>query len=156
MKPLISGPGAGELIEMEPGSFVRFKIFSDDTDGLIELYERELPPGMIGADPHLHLTTTETFYVVQGQPAILCGDNEQPYAPGSIVVVPPNTVHAYSNPTSEPAKVLISFTPALGHDAFFRGLAELKRGPAETYAARLAVLRQRFGSVSIPQTRGTR
>lgn len=150
MQPLISEAGAGELIEMEPGSLVRFKIFSRDTDGLIELYERELPPRTIGADPHLHLTTTETFYVVQGQPVILCGDAERSYPPGAIVVVPPNTVHAYSNPSGEHVKVLISFTPALGHEEFFRGLSELKHGAAQTYAERLAELRRRFGSVSIP------
>ena len=149
MKPLISEVGAGEVIEMEPGSLVRFKVFTGDTDGLIEIYERELPPRTIGADPHLHLTTTETFYVVEGEPEILCGDTVRTYAPGSIVVVPPNTVHGYGNPTDRHVKVLISFTPALGHDAFFRGLSELKHGPAETYASRLAALRQQFGSVSI-------
>jgi mannose-6-phosphate isomerase-like protein (cupin superfamily) len=149
MQPQISDVGDGEVIEMEPGSLVRFKIFSRDTDGLIELYERELPPYTIGADPHLHLTTTETFYVVEGCPVILCGETERAYSPGAIVVVPPNTVHGYGNPTDQHVKVLISFTPALGHEEFFRGLSELKHGPAETYAARLAELRQRFGSVSI-------
>ncbi len=81
---------------------------------------------------------------------ILCGSTERAYSAGAIVVVPPNTVHGYSNPTGEHVKVLISFTPAVGHEAFFRGLSELKHGPAETYAERLAELRQRFGSVSIP------
>lgn len=154
MKPIISNAGEGQLIEMEAGSLVRFKIFSKDTNGLIELYERELPPRTIGADLHLHLSTTETFYVVEGTPNIRCSEVEKEYAPGSIVVVPPKTVHGYSNQTDEHVKVLISFTPGLGHEAFFQGLSELKHGPQEHYAERLAALRIRFGSVSVTEGSG--
>ena len=149
MEPLISLSGEGEVFHMEPGSLVRFKIFSKDTGGLIEMYEREVPPRTIGADPHLHRTTTEVFYVVEGTPTILCGEVSRAYAPGSIVVVPPGTVHAYSNRTEAPIKVLISFTPGLGHEEFFRGLSRLKHGPAETYQRDLDQLRLRFDSISV-------
>ena len=75
---------------MEPGSLVRFKVFSKDTQGLFEMYERELPPRMIGADSHFHRTAVETFYVVHGTATILCGDTKRDYDAGSIVVVPKN------------------------------------------------------------------
>jgi quercetin dioxygenase-like cupin family protein len=149
LTPLISLGGEGEVFQMEPGSLVRFKIFSKDTGGLIEMYEREVPPQTIGADPHLHRTTTEVFYVVAGNPTILCGETSRSYAPGSIVVVPPNTVHAYANDTKLPIKVLISFSPGLGHEEFFRGLSRLKHGPKETYQRDLDELRLRFDSISV-------
>jgi quercetin dioxygenase-like cupin family protein len=147
--PLVSAAGEGEVFEMEPGSLVRFKIFSRDVDGLLEMYERELPPHTIGADPHVHHTTTETFYVVSGNPTILCGSTRRRYAPGSIVVVTPHTVHAYDNETDEPVTVLICFTPGLGHEEFFRELSALKAGPAELYQERLDALRVRFDSTSV-------
>lgn len=149
MLPLVSLAGEGEVFAMEAGSLVRFKILAKDTGGLLEMYERELPPRMIGADPHMHRTTTETFYVVAGTPTILCGTVEQDYSPGAIIVVPPNTVHAYHNHTDEAVKVLIAFTPGLGHEEFFRGLAVLKHGPRETYQAGLDALRLRFDSYSV-------
>ena len=135
---------------MEPGSLVRFKIFTKDTEGVIELYERELPAHVIGADPHVHASTTETFYVVEGRPTILCGDTQGEYSPGAIVVVPPNTVHGYSNNTGERVKVLICFTPALGHEEFFRELSRLKAGPRDHYQSKLDSLRTRFDSRSVP------
>lgn len=154
MEPLISLAGEGEIFQMEPGSLVRFKIFSKDTGGLIEMYEREVPPRTIGADPHLHRTTTEVFYVVEGMPSIRCGEVNRSHPPGSIVVVPPNTVHAYGNPTDAPIKVLVSFSPGLGHEEFFRGLSRLKHGPKETYQRDLDQLRLRFDSISVPPASG--
>jgi quercetin dioxygenase-like cupin family protein len=148
MNCIVSLSGEGEVFHMEPGSLVRFKVFSKDTGGLFEMYERELPPRMIGADPHFHRTTVETFYVVHGTATILCGDTKRDYDAGSIVVVPKNTVHAYANHTDFPLKVLIAFTPGLGHEEFFRGLSRLKHGPVETYQADLDALRLRFDSVS--------
>ena len=146
---VVSLDGEGETFEMERGSLVRFKVFAHDTEGRLEMYERELPPFTLGADPHVHLTTTETFYVVDGHPSILCGSVHRAYAPGSIVVVPPHTVHGYENPTSDPVKVLICFTPALSHENFFRELSLLKAGQRDVYQERLDALRARFDSRSV-------
>lgn len=149
MDPTFSEPGEGIQIPLEPGSFVRFKVLARDTNHAFEMYEREVPPQMIGADPHYHETTDETFYVVSGRPTILCGEIRMQFGPGSIVVVPRNTVHGYWNETDEPIKLLITFCPGLDHDEFFRGLSLLKKGPPERYADDLAALRQRFRSVSV-------
>jgi quercetin dioxygenase-like cupin family protein len=139
------------LFGMEQSSLVRFKILGSETDNLLEMYEREVPPHTIGADPHLHLTTVETFYVVEGFPTILVGDDRRQHGPGSVVVVPMNVAHGYWNETDQPIKVVIAFTPALGHHEFFRGLSQLKAGPKEEYQEKLAALRLRFDSVSLPQ-----
>lgn len=148
--PVVSLTGEGEVFEMEPGSLVRFKVFSRDTGGTFEMYERELPPHMIGADPHIHQTQTETFYVVEGRPTILLGTAPRQYAPGSIVVVTPNTVHGYGNATDEAVKVLVCFTPGLAHEGYFRAMAALKAGPRHQYQERLDALRTRYDSRSVP------
>lgn len=151
MKPIYSEPGQGILIPMEPGSLVRFKILARDTDHRFEMYEREVPPHTIGADPHYHEATEETFYIVSGIATILCGEERSPYGAGSIVVVPRGIVHGYWNETPEPIKLLITFCPGLDHDQFFQGLSQLKNGPPDRYADDLAALRKRFGSVSVTQ-----
>jgi quercetin dioxygenase-like cupin family protein len=146
---VVSREGEGIVFPMEPGSLVRFKVLSRQTSDVIEMYERELPPHTIGADPHLHKTTTETFYVIEGRPTILCGEASSEYGPGDVIVVPPNTVHAYFNHSDTPVKVLIWFTPGLGHDEFFRELSKLKHGPPNTYQRDLNSLRERFDSISV-------
>jgi quercetin dioxygenase-like cupin family protein len=151
MKPIFSQPGEGVLIPLEPGSFVRFKVLARDTNHAFEMYEREVPPHTIGADPHYHETTDETFYVVSGTATILSGQTRKPYGAGSIVVIPRFTVHGYWNETAEPIKLLITFCPGLDHDQFFQGLSQLKNGPPERYADDLAALRKRFRSVSVQE-----
>ena len=150
MKPPISEPGEGLIFHMEPGSLVRFKIVGEDTGHVLEMYEREVPPHCLGADPHSHETTIETFYVVQGHPTILVGEERRQYGPGTTLVVPRRTAHGFWNETDEPIKLLICFTPSLGHHEFFRNLSKLKAGPPEEYVEKLAALRLRFDSHSLP------
>ena len=149
MDPIVSSFGEGEVFNFEPGSLARFKVFSRDSDGAFELFEREVPPYTIAADPHLHRTTIETFYVVEGTASILIGDSEQEFGPGSVVSVPKNLVHAFSNRSSAPLKVLASYTPGLGHEEYFKELARLKHGPKETYQSGLDDLRKRFDAESV-------
>ena len=57
--------------------------------------------------------------------------------------VPPGVPHAFSNPTDEPARLLLLMSPP-GHDRYFAELADiLKRsGPPDTDA--IAALRLRY------------
>lgn len=151
MIPPISESGEGLLFPMEPGSLVRFKILGEQTGHALEMYEREVPARCLGADPHQHATTVETFYVVSGHPTILVGDVRRQFAPGSTLVVPRNTVHGFWNETDQPIKLLVTFTPSLGHHEFFRALSRLKSGPPEAYAEGLAQLRRRFDSETVPE-----
>ncbi|MBN9415316.1 hypothetical protein ABS71_04110 [bacterium SCN 62-11] len=149
MTPAISEPGEGLLFPLEPGSLVRFKVLGEDTNHAMEMYEREVPPHCVGADPHLHHTTVETFYVVEGHPTIQVGEVRRAFGPGSTLVVPMGTTHGFWNETEQPVKVLITFSPSLGHHEFFRGLSKLKAGPPEEYVEKLAELRRRFDSESL-------
>lgn len=136
---------------MEPGSLVRFKVIGDDTGHALEMYERELPPQCLGADPHIHETTVETFYVVEGHPTIMVGEIRRKIDPGTTVVVPKGVAHGFWNETDHPVKMLISFTPSVNHQVYFQELSRLKAGPREEYAENLAKLRIRFDSKTVSE-----
>ena len=55
-----------------------------------------LEPGKPGPKLHRH-PYSETFVVRQGRPAFIAGDQRIEGAAGDIVVVPPDTPHAFSN-----------------------------------------------------------
>jgi hypothetical protein len=60
VNPIVSFPGEGETFHLEAGSLARFKVFSRETEEAFEafeVFEREVPPHTIGADPHLHRNT---------------------------------------------------------------------------------------------------
>ena len=87
--------------------------------------------------------------MVEGTACILIGDSEQEFTSGAIVMVPKNTVHAFSNRSDLPLKLLVSYTPGIRHEEYFRELARLKHGPTETYQKDLDALRLLFDSESI-------
>lgn len=148
MEPMISLPGEGKTFELEPGSWARFKLTTEMTDGKVESFERFVPPHTLGADPHYHHTLTEYLYVISGEATIQSGESIEAYGAGSMVLVPPKVVHGFWNRSDEPMKLMISFVPAFNHDHFFEELKKLKNGPPETYERDLAALRVRFDSVS--------
>jgi quercetin dioxygenase-like cupin family protein len=151
MDPIISEPGEGLEYPMESDSLVRFKVLARNTNHIFEMYERKVPPHTIGADPHYHKTTVETFYVIEGTVNILNGETRKDFSAGSIVVVPEMSVHGFWNNSKKPVKVLVTFCPGIDHDEFFKELSRLKRGPVETYADDLAALRKRFDSESVQE-----
>jgi mannose-6-phosphate isomerase-like protein (cupin superfamily) len=149
MKPIVSRPGEGEVFTFERDSLARYIDSVTDTEGAFEAFEREIPPYTIGADPHAHAATVESLYVLEGRATILCSEHWREYEAGSLIVVPRNTPHGFVNDTAARVRLLISFVPGVGHEAFFAELARLKRGPAETYAQDLAQVRKRFDTQSV-------
>ena len=69
----------------------------------------------------------EMFYVVEGQVQLTLGQETLLAQPGTVMVVPENTPHAFSNPTSQVAKLLIMFCPDNNRARYFEGLAELRK-----------------------------
>ena len=45
--------------------------------------------------------------------------------PGDVALVPPGTPHTFRNAGAMPGRFMFMLTPALGGEAYFRGLAEL-------------------------------
>jgi quercetin dioxygenase-like cupin family protein len=76
-----------------------------------------------GADPHFHRRHADSFYVLEGELALLVQDEEHLLAPGACACVPPGVVHGFRS--TSPARFLNLHTPDSG---FANNLRELNRG----------------------------
>ena len=125
--PLVRAPGAPGLLP-HVGAAVNILVRAADTDGAWSMLDYTMPPRFAGPPAHRHAHTTETFYCVAGEAA----------------VVPPGVAHAFANASDAPAKMLVHLTPG-GFEAYFDDLAALLRAseawpPRDPFAvARLAL-----------------
>jgi quercetin dioxygenase-like cupin family protein len=76
-----------------------------------------------GAGPHFHREHTDSFYVLEGELAVLVRDEEHLVGPGSCVCAPPGVVHGFRS--TSPARFLNVHTPDGG---FAENLRDLDRG----------------------------
>jgi mannose-6-phosphate isomerase-like protein (cupin superfamily) len=124
------------------GAKIRFLVPSEATNNAWSMCEHTLPPRFAGAAPHLHRRTTEAFHVLEGELTLRIGDETFVAHSGDSVVVTPGTVHAFSNASNAPVRMMEVTTPG-GHDAFLRELIALARSgdswPPSDPAALLAL-----------------
>ncbi|MDD7968885.1 cupin domain-containing protein [Actinomycetospora lemnae] len=106
MSSLVHLPGAGRPV----GPGIRIKVEPGDNEGFA-VFESVLPPAWEGPPPHRHLADDEAFYVLEGTVAFLLDGVSHHCGPGSAVSVPRGSAHAFANPGSEPARVLVITTP---------------------------------------------
>ena len=116
------------------GIRLSFKATAQSTGGQWALVEYTAPPHFKGPPPHWHKVTTEGFYVVEGQLHLEIGEGEAARVleagPGTFALVPPGTVHVWSNPSEALVKYLFIVSPA-GLEGYFLELAELvKNAPS--------------------------
>jgi len=70
--------------------------------------------------PHYHEKHTETIYVVAGSGIMAIGEEGKRIGPGTMLVIPPNTVHAVEVTSDTPLKVISVQTPQFhGQDRHF-------------------------------------
>jgi quercetin dioxygenase-like cupin family protein len=132
------GPGEGDLITIGPSSAV-FKAESSDADGFFSLTETALGPGFPGPVPHRHQGLVDSFYVLEGTLSLQLGDERVEARPGDFAVVPPGTVHAFANTSSEPVRMLNLMAPA-GFEQYLKDVATTasERPPDPELMAELA------------------
>lgn len=100
------------------------------------VFVNHFPPLGGGPPTHSHKAFDEAFYVLSGQIEV-CIDGETALVPtGSLVFVPRGTVHAFRNPSSEPATLLVVTTTPGAIDLIL-GMSEAGRSP-ETMQAHFA------------------
>jgi quercetin dioxygenase-like cupin family protein len=76
-----------------------------------------------GAGPHIHLRHVDSFYVLEGELAVLVDDEEALLGPGAYACAPPEVVHGFR--TTAPTRFLNFHTPDGG---FANNLRERNRG----------------------------
>jgi mannose-6-phosphate isomerase-like protein (cupin superfamily) len=124
---LILGPGEGRTI---PGTdAMTLKASSEQTGGSIGVLEATSPPGY-GPPRHIHYSSDELFYVLEGEFLFLVGDREVSAMPGSFVFIPRGTVHAAKVIGTESGKVLTAYVPG-GLERSFEEFARVRTEQGE-------------------------
>lgn len=99
---------------------------SEHSDGALAVLEYDVPPSFPGPPLHRH-AFDELFYVLEGELAFRLGDSAVTLEAGGCVYVPGNEPHTFSNPSAEPARMLVVMSPE-GFEGFFRAVAAATAG----------------------------
>jgi quercetin dioxygenase-like cupin family protein len=124
-----SGRPGSEAIFLSPGEGARLegknriatiKIGRDE----LSLIEFELEPGFEGPDSHTHADHVDSFYVLEGEPEFLLGDERLRLGAGSYVAAPTGVVHAFTNPGPDRARLLNVHAPSRDFHESLRRMSE--------------------------------
>ena len=139
----VLGPGE---VRRNPTVWPATKADSNDTAGLLGVFEDTLQPWQPGPPLHLHPVWDEAFYVLEGTLMVRIGDEQREVASGSFVWIPRGTPHAFANASGTPTRLLGLATPG-GVEEFFAEqgayFAQLKGAPD---LAVLGSIGARYGS----------
>lgn len=84
----------------------------------IEVVHGTLAPGGT-ASRHKHATEWQVIILQSGEATLEIGDApRQSLRAGSVVRIPPGTPHAFAVTGTEPARVIVIYSPPLGPDGF--------------------------------------
>lgn len=115
-------PGEGERFDVA-GAHLTWKVKGEDSGYAFSVCELTLAPGE-GVPLHSH-SSPEVFYILVGQTdffRIVDGKEDWIHCEtGSTMILPPNSLHALCNRSSEPCRVLGISTPL--HQTFFDAVA---------------------------------
>ena len=138
----IVGGGDGAPVVIG-GMRVRYLARSDATGDGMGIYRVEMDPRAPGAGLHRHAVLTEAFDVHEGRLTLRIGEADHELRPGDFALIPPGVAHAFANRSDRPVRYTLSFTPALGREGFFEGLAALAaEGRLSDAAAMTALMRR--------------
>jgi len=112
-------PGEGERL-VGKNRIATIKIGREE----LSLVEFELEPGFEGPDAHSHDDHIDSFYVLDGEPEFLVGDERLRLGAGSYVAAPLGFVHTFSNPGPERARLLNIHAPSRDFHEFLRRVSE--------------------------------
>ncbi|MER7506281.1 cupin domain-containing protein [Nonomuraea pusilla] len=118
-------------LTMPSGTRVHYLGTGGSTGGGYGLYRWEMGPRTGGASPHFHRSFTESFYVLSGTVRLYDGKRWVDGVPGDFLHVPEGGIHAFGNESSEPASMLILFTPGAPREEYFETLAEVRAAGRE-------------------------
>lgn len=100
-----------------PGEQMAIRVHSNNVNGAFTIIEVNVPPFM-GPPLHYHQDREEIFEVLEGRFRFYCEGEEFEVGPGTSVVIPRNSVHAWVNLGPGRARMLFTFMPG-GIDEFF-------------------------------------
>lgn len=104
---------------------LNFLVDGEDTDGTLVLFEMLVPPQAKIPAPHFHVEVDETLYIMEGTLTQLYGTETLKLKAGDKLFIKRGTVHGFSNPHTETARVLCALSPASIGPAYFREIADV-------------------------------
>ena len=140
--------GEGESI---PAAGVEhlFKLTGELTGGRFGLEEFTVPPGTVGARPHVHHAHDEWFYVLEGPLTVATEGGEAVLQPGDLAAAPRGAVHGFRNADPHrPVRALCMYTPP-GYEQYFRDVHAAVASGVEPTADVLRELRSRYDTESV-------
>jgi quercetin dioxygenase-like cupin family protein len=126
-------PGGGRHRDLYAGRSFLFRLTGDDTGDAVGALEERIPPGG-GARRHIHTTSEELIYVLEGEFTFLVGDALASGGPGTLAFVPRGETHAWRNCGTEPGRLLVLFLPA-GYECIIEAICDT---PSEARTPALA------------------
>ncbi len=115
----VTEPSACEAITDKPNRELRVLCDHD----LLSVSWFRYAAGERGADPHIHRDHVDAFYVLAGDLALRVGSDLEPLSvpAGTLVLVPPELVHAFNNDGPGELRFLNFHAPDSGFVEYLRG-----------------------------------
>ena len=108
--------GEGEAVWFTTNR-ITIKATAESTGGAYGLFESLIAPG--SSPPlHVHHREDETFWVLEGELTMVCGDDTFSAGPGSYAFLPRGVPHTFVVEGDRPARMLTLLTPG-GGERFF-------------------------------------
>lgn len=123
--PVIRLGSEGERLSFM-GYEIVFKSPHPTTGGDWMAIEYTLGPRQNGAPLHYHRELIESFYIMEGQLWMRAGSQEVMAGPGSYILVPAGTPHAFGNQTDAPVRIL-AHASNRAHKDFLTELFDMAR-----------------------------
>jgi len=108
------------------GTHIRFTAPGTVTNGQYGLFEWNMDGTPGGANPHFHKTFSESFYITEGTVRLFNGEAWIDAVKGDFLYVPPGGIHAFSNESGAPARMLLLFAPGPPREDYFSELAAIR------------------------------
>jgi mannose-6-phosphate isomerase-like protein (cupin superfamily) len=134
-----------QWLETLPGEAVAIRVRSADVGGAYAVLEVVAAPGY-GVPLHIHSNEDEIFHIIDGEIRFRCEKTELDALPGTSVVVPRGTAHAWRNFAPLPMRMLVTFTPG--------GLDQLFEEIVGRSLVEIDALAQRYGTFIVGPTIG--
>jgi len=116
---LMRQPGEGQAIWFLTNRMT-IKATAETTGGAFGLVESLIAPGF-SPPLHVHHREDESFWVLEGEVTMRCGDKTFRAGPGSFVFLPRDVPHSFVVEGDAPVRMLTLLTPGGGEGVFIDG-----------------------------------
>jgi quercetin dioxygenase-like cupin family protein len=112
-------PGEGQAIWFLRNRMT-VKATADTTGGAFGLVESLIAPGF-SPPLHVHHREDESFYILEGEVTLQCGEQRFRASAGAFVFLPRDVPHTFVVEGDRPARMLTLLTPGGGEGVFIEG-----------------------------------